>query len=101
MADVTDSMESNIDAKPALMPVLHDLNTPLCHLCEKRGGTMRICRQAGNISAIFEKRVTNTTNEGLGEERYIIEERIGQKSIAEKFCTSDTRLRNILLALYS
>jgi len=69
MAEVADSMKSNIDAKPALMPVLHDLNTPLCHLCEKHGGTMRICRQAGNISAISEKRATNTTNEGLGEER--------------------------------
>src|ERR1700730_13837108 len=34
----------------------------------------RIWRQAGHIPVIFEKKVTNTTNESQGKERYIIEE---------------------------
>jgi hypothetical protein len=38
MAEVADSMKSDIDTKPALMPVFQGLTTPLRHLCEKHCG---------------------------------------------------------------
>lgn len=43
----------------------------------------RICRQAGNISAILKR--TGNADKGQGKERYISNIGIGQKSIPYKF----------------
>jgi hypothetical protein len=58
----------------------------------------RICRKAGNISAILEKGASNA-DKGQGKERYISNIGIGQKSIPYKFRTFDTQFRNTPPAL--